>query len=272
MATINGLTAERMQEIIDKTIVDADVVGDNLILTLHDDTTIDAGNVRGEPGEPGVTDMEAQIAAALNLADPPGTPKPYTSDSPPTGHGLCDAGTEYSSATYPLLAVLYGTGPGCINGASTVGTFRLPNLKGRILVGRDAAVGAFDTLHETGGSKDAVVVQHAHLHDHTGDTGGPSQNHTHGIDHDHGVLAETGTGNQFITYDGVGTVQAGPDFVAPTGYAGTASAPSPDISAGQSQDHAHTILADDSNTDDGVSGTDKNLQPYRVINWVMRLA
>lgn len=50
MATVTGLTAERMQEIIDATIVDADVVGDNLILTKDDGSTIDAGNVRGDAG------------------------------------------------------------------------------------------------------------------------------------------------------------------------------------------------------------------------------
>lgn len=50
MATVTGLTAERMQEIIDKTIVDADVIGDNLIFTLDDGSTIDAGNVRGPAG------------------------------------------------------------------------------------------------------------------------------------------------------------------------------------------------------------------------------
>lgn len=53
MATVTGLTAARMQEIIDKTIVDADVVGDNLILTLDDASTINAGNVRGPEGPEG---------------------------------------------------------------------------------------------------------------------------------------------------------------------------------------------------------------------------
>lgn len=45
MATITGLTAERMQEIIDKTIVDVDIIAQHLILTLEDGSTIDAGAV-----------------------------------------------------------------------------------------------------------------------------------------------------------------------------------------------------------------------------------
>lgn len=45
MGTATGLTAERMQEIIDATIVDADIIGGSLILTKSDGSTIDAGSV-----------------------------------------------------------------------------------------------------------------------------------------------------------------------------------------------------------------------------------
>lgn len=47
MATITGLTAARMLAIEAASVVDGEVVGDNLILTKHDASTIDAGNVRG---------------------------------------------------------------------------------------------------------------------------------------------------------------------------------------------------------------------------------
>lgn len=47
MATITGLTAARMAAIEAASIVDGEVVGDNLILTRNDTTTINAGNVRG---------------------------------------------------------------------------------------------------------------------------------------------------------------------------------------------------------------------------------
>lgn len=47
MATVTGLTAERMQEIIDSTIVDADIISGNLILTKYDGSTINAGGVSG---------------------------------------------------------------------------------------------------------------------------------------------------------------------------------------------------------------------------------
>jgi hypothetical protein len=50
MASVTGYTAARMQEIEDSAIIDGAVVGDDLILTRYDTTTINAGNVRGPVG------------------------------------------------------------------------------------------------------------------------------------------------------------------------------------------------------------------------------
>lgn len=55
MATVTGLTAARMLEIEAESVVDGDVVSNNLILTKHDGSTIDAGNVRGPTGSTGPT-------------------------------------------------------------------------------------------------------------------------------------------------------------------------------------------------------------------------
>lgn len=53
MTTVTGLTADRMQEIIDTTVVDGHIAGDDLILVTNDATTINAGNVRGPIGPAG---------------------------------------------------------------------------------------------------------------------------------------------------------------------------------------------------------------------------
>lgn len=53
MTIITGLTAARMLEIEAASVVDGSISGDNLILTKHDGSTIDAGNVRGIQGLPG---------------------------------------------------------------------------------------------------------------------------------------------------------------------------------------------------------------------------
>ena len=73
MATVTGFTAERMLQIENTTVVDGDVVGDNLILLQRDGTQINAGNVRGPqgiqgpPGTPGavsaVNDQDGTVYA-----------------------------------------------------------------------------------------------------------------------------------------------------------------------------------------------------------------
>lgn len=61
MATVTGFTAERMLEIENNTVVDGDVVGDNLILKTLDGTEIDAGSVRGPKGDTGVYTIPASL-------------------------------------------------------------------------------------------------------------------------------------------------------------------------------------------------------------------
>ena len=63
MATINGYTAEKMQEINDTTIIDGDVVGDNLILHPRNSPDIDAGNVRGPKGDKGDQGLQGNTGA-----------------------------------------------------------------------------------------------------------------------------------------------------------------------------------------------------------------
>lgn len=69
MAQVTGLTAERMLEIEAASIVDGEVVGDNLILTRHDESTIDAGNVRGPEGPVGPEGPPESIEAWKNFGD-----------------------------------------------------------------------------------------------------------------------------------------------------------------------------------------------------------
>lgn len=50
MATINGYTAEKMQEIMNEVIENASIIAGHLILTRHDGSTVDVGNVQGPQG------------------------------------------------------------------------------------------------------------------------------------------------------------------------------------------------------------------------------
>lgn len=61
MATVTSFTAEKMQEIVDAAIVDAEVISNNLILTREDGATIDAGSVLASA--PLVITSAAELAA-----------------------------------------------------------------------------------------------------------------------------------------------------------------------------------------------------------------
>jgi hypothetical protein len=71
MATVTGYTAERMKEIEDTTVVDGNIVGDDLILITREGTEINAGDVRGIQGIQGIPGPTS-IAVATSTTRPTG--------------------------------------------------------------------------------------------------------------------------------------------------------------------------------------------------------
>ncbi|MET0786817.1 MAG: hypothetical protein ABWY25_08940 [Paenisporosarcina sp.] len=71
MATVTGYTAERMKEIEDTSVVNGNVVGNDLILVSRDGKQLNAGNVRGPQGIVGPTGPTS-IVPCLSTARPVG--------------------------------------------------------------------------------------------------------------------------------------------------------------------------------------------------------
>ena len=69
MATITGLTAARMLAIEAACVVDGEVVGDDLILTRQDSSTINAGDVRGPAGPTGAAGSDLTVLSAQAILD-----------------------------------------------------------------------------------------------------------------------------------------------------------------------------------------------------------
>jgi len=69
MATITGLTAERMLEIEAASVVDGDIVGNDLILARQDGSIINAGNVRGPAGPTGPMGSALSVISGIQVAD-----------------------------------------------------------------------------------------------------------------------------------------------------------------------------------------------------------
>jgi len=85
----------------------------------------------------------------ITNTNPPGSIMMYGGSSAPTGYLLCD-GSAVSRTTYADLFTAIGTTYGTGDGSTT---FNVPNVKGKVPVGRDSGDTSFDTLGETGGAK-----------------------------------------------------------------------------------------------------------------------
>jgi microcystin-dependent protein len=89
------------------------------------------------------------LTSNLSSAVPSGVISAYAGSTAPSGYLLCD-GTAVSRTTYSglfgIISTTYGVGDN-----ST--TFNVPNLKGKVAVGRDSSQAEFSDLAETGGAK-----------------------------------------------------------------------------------------------------------------------
>ena len=141
------------------------------------------------------------------------------------------------SAMYPVGSIYtnasVSTNPATLFGFGTWTAFGA----GRVMVGLNASDSSFDTLEETGGSKDSVVVSHTHS---ASDSG-----------HQHTVTL--GSINAF------GTGSSGSRGV----YSGTGSG---------TRDLSESASANISVSTTGSSGTNANLQPYIVVYMWKRVA
>jgi microcystin-dependent protein len=215
------------------------------------------------------TTITNALAAKLNSV--PGVISQYAGTALPTGYLWCEGG-EFLISTYQnLYNALTTNGTVFPYGANTNGSggagsthFRLPNLKGRIPVGKDSAQIEFDALGETGGSKISVAPHtHGINHDHpsfNATSGGMSANESHA--HAHRNDSAPGSGG----WDGVFSSVRAAYYSYTREDAGVTST---------NTAHTHTTTIDVPNFT-GTSGaasaatTSGNLQPYIVVNYIIK--
>ena len=124
----------------------------------------------------------------------------FGGSSAPTGWLLCD-GSAVSRSTYADLFAVVSTTYGIGDGSTT---FNVPDLKGKVPVGKDASQTEFDTLGETGGAKTVtldttMIPSHSHnvsAYTHTASSGSTDIGHTHTYS---GTVAAAGDHSHSIT-------------------------------------------------------------------------
>ncbi len=156
--------------------------------------------------------------------------------------------SNLSASIYPVGSIYINAGvttnPATLLGFGTWTAFGA----GRVLVGLNASDSAFDTLQETGGSKDATLVSHSH----TGTTDGNGA-HSHSY-----ARAFTGTNNVMWHINSTAGIATGEDNL--TG--GSVGA----IEAVGNHTHGFTTSTQ------GSSATNGNLQPYITVCMWLRTA
>lgn len=173
------------------------------------------------------------------LTGNPTAPTPATSDN--------DTSVATTAFVKAALQTLYPVGSIYINATSSTNPSTLLGFgtwtefgSGRVLVSQNTSDALFDTLEETGGSKDAIVVSHTHT---ASTDGAGGHNHT-------------------VAHSTVSGVSAGVNI------AGGSPSPSDTETTSTVSDHTHTVTVNST----GSSGTNANIQPYIVVKMWKRTA
>ena len=220
---------------------------------------------------------DANFATTItNALSPIGSVTAYALATPPAGWLLCD-GSIYSASAYPTLSV----GLGSTYGGNGTTTFAVPNLKGRMPVGLDSTQTEFDTRGETGGAKTHTLTSaEMPVHTHAQDSHNHTQNaHNHGITdptHRHDVTAST-DGHQAVTnyidQDVFGVFGFNPDTVnQASGYGAIWGAVATSTGVTVNNNTATNQAQTATNQNAGSGSAHNNLQPYIVMNYIIRAA
>lgn len=148
-----------------------------------------------------------------------------------------------------------------VNGRTT------PDLRNRFIIASSADSGGISVTTvtggatKTGGSKDAIVVSHAHgaFTDAQGNHAHSGATDTQG-NHSHGYL--------FLGAFGAGVVESGGEFINLPGNTSVAGAHAHNLSTNVAGAHGHNVTVNAA----GGSGTDANLPPYYALAFIMRTA
>jgi len=183
----------------------------------------------------------ARVNENFSVACFSGEIRMYGDETAPTGWLICD-GSSYLRSQYSDLFVVIGTKYGSVDGTH----FNVPDLKGRVPVGKDLSQAEFETLGEVGGFKTHTLsVNEMPVHTHIQNA------HTHVQNaHNHACTIDPGTDS---SPPGNFRSDSGGAY---TKYTQNATATNQNATA--------------TNQNTGSGSAHNNLQPYLVINFIIK--
>jgi len=214
----------------------------------------------------------SEIADSVNLG---GNPTTTTQSS-----GNSSTRIATTAFVQAALQAVYPVGSIYINAASTTNPNTLLGFgtwvafgAGKVIVGQDTGDGSFNTLEETGGSKDASVVSHTHTFSDSFTTASAG-NHNHSISdpgHYHQMVGPNGAFNDSLSpTTGTGSYGGGTPDDSSEKY--NTYSKTTGITILNNGSHTHTGSVSGTTSSFGSSGTNANLQPYIVVKMWKRTA
>lgn len=185
-----------------------------------------------------VIDVRGDGYARIDMLMPPGAYLGWDEAIAPKGWAVCD-GSEISQDQSPVLAARWGTGASSRHGAAATGFIKLPDRRGRVMIG----AGTQYPLNTTDSTSEANrTLKHTHGASGTLAAGTAGSSHTHG---------NTNSPNQAAVQRATGTAD-----VAGSG-------------------HTHAVTNSGSTHTHDISGATadggNNAIPYFVGNWIVKL-
>jgi len=248
---------------VNGTVVDGPAFNTNFAQIVDNVNT----NAAGSGANDDITSLSALTTPIPPVAGgmPTGAMLAFGSVTPPSGWLLCDA-TAVSRTTYAALFAVVGTSFGIGDGTTT---FNVPDMRGRVAAGYDAANASGRlTAAETGGASAAAIANSGGEQGHVLVTG-ELASHNHGVTdpgHNHGV---TDPGHQHAPETGQFLTNNNGAFNITEGGGGL-------IDSNSFTASATTGVTVNSNTtgittgNAGSGSSHNNVQPTLVVPWIIK--